>query len=64
MFTLLYQLATHLVQCEEGFILQGLQVDLKQTGQVLRTKTRKKQMKVREENLKENSEHVRPLKSL
>lgn len=28
---------THLILCEEGFILQRLQVDLKQTGQILQT---------------------------
>ncbi len=43
MFTILHTLYTHilatyLVQCEEGFILQGFQVDLEQTGQVLRPK--------------------------
>lgn len=42
MFTILHThtLATYLIQREEGFILQGFQVDLKQTGQVLCTEKR------------------------
>lgn len=34
-------LSTYLIQCEEGFILQGFQVDLEQTGQVLKQKNPK-----------------------
>lgn len=45
MFTIIHTIthtfATHLVQCEEGFILQGFQVDLEQTSQVLLTKIQK-----------------------
>lgn len=33
-----HTVTTHLVQCEEGFILQGFQVDLEQTSQVLHAK--------------------------
>lgn len=44
---LIQTLCTYLVQCEEGFILQGLQVDLEQTGQVLNKNI---QTKVSDEN--------------
>lgn len=49
--TITHTHATHLVQCEEGFILQGFQVDLEQTIQVLLPK---KIQKVRDEESKSN----------